>query len=224
MILPDSVIDQARDLNPLFTPEIHPKRTLRRELSRYQRQLLAKLLLSRKQDLFVLETISFPLATFEDGHTIASELLHVHGGDVWYDSDGNVKAELSIVPWEHRFGSMPWPAATWDGQVIYFLGVETDWSTVSQIVLRISTTPAAIDDPTVASSLPDYAEEVVVARLAYFMAKRTPEKVDVSIYRVDARDAEADFLRAASAKNRVVKSRVREVYPGTSAGGYLRSG
>lgn len=224
MLIPDDVIDQARDQHPKFNPEQHTNRILKRELSRYQRELVGKMVIARKQDLRVTESVAFPLGVFVDGHTIVSELLLVLGGDVFNDAAGVVRSPLFIVPWTNRFDTIPWPAVTWDGQVIHFLGIEKDWATVASVKLEIVTTPATISDPTVASVLPDLAEQTVTGRLAYFMARRDSE-VDPSAFRVDWMQAEKDFLRLQSSKNRSTRARVREVYPhGGSGGGYLRLG
>ena len=216
MLVPSSIIDQARDIHPSFTENLHPNNVVRRFLSRWQREIVGRLLIADRHAVRLVETVAFPLPTFEAGHALASEPQYLHGGDVKYGNPDDTR-ELNIVGWERRYDRVPWPAAAVFADTVYFLGIVRDWANVTSVDLFYAPVPSALPDISTASVLPDQAESAAVAAAAQFMGSRIPapkglEAVPLAKLVGDMERAEDKFLTLRSNRARATVGRVKENY------------
>ncbi len=210
------LIRSARDEHPSFADERrHPKETLLRGLSRYQRTLASKVLKRNNAAMVTTFEEDLPLADFAAGVEVPD--YKYPGGVEAIDGQG-VSSRIDLVPWQSRNGYLL--AAYLRAGVLYLTGTAVDW--VGFVTLRFFYVPEveALTALTGAGGtlvLPNAAEPCLVAFLAYLMAKRghkdeTVEKPDVTVHLTDWQAAEKDFLDEMHNHSTAESSIVRETF------------
>ena len=169
------VLEQAREQRAEWTPETHPNSLLIRYLSRYQRELLGRIMLRNPHAVTATEQIALPLADFDAGETLP-DFQRVLGGTVYLS--GNVTSPtypLTLVPWSQRLEPALRPAAYLEGFTLHLCGREADWAGYDRVdvsYVPLATQLTAMGD---VLTVPDVAESAVVEAVAAFLAVRTSD-------------------------------------------------
>lgn len=205
----------ARDEHPSFEERRHPSQVLLRALSRKQRSLVSKMLVSNSGALVTnLDTV-LPLADFDAGVTLPD---YKGAPSLEIEDAAGCKRSIDLVAWELRT-SYRMGAFIRNG-VLYLTGVAEDWTGLS--ILRFLYTPevmalTALTGANGTLVLPNSAEPCLVAYLAYFMAKRSHNdkavaQADRVEFKVLADEAEEDFLDEMDRSQQAVVSKVMETF------------
>lgn len=210
-LLASSVVVQARELDPGFTPQRHPQGTVLRALARIQRRLIAELAkIDRRQVTSTLE-ITLPLADFAAGAALeeagqAIEVSRLHLPLDMYVEGLTLPRPLDLIDWSDRHRT-PFDRVAWIRGTRLYLSMEAaDWTEVERIVVTYTPTPesVAITDELV---LPITAEEVLVQHLAGFMASRSKDE--------ELARARGEYLNAAAQAEALWLAEIRQRIPAT---------
>ncbi len=189
-----SARDEARD----FDDRHHPDPVLVRHLSRYQRRLVSRVVQLNPAAMTTFQTTSLPLADFDAGVTVPDfkrpaqiELEASPGSGTRVP-----KYESNLVPWEERFRFHL--AAYVRGSTLYLTGQAQDWVGFNTLRFYYVAEVDVLTDGDSVLVLPNAAEPVLVAYLAYVMAKRgsgeEAGRPDPKTFRADWRETEEEFL------------------------------
>lgn len=209
------VIRSARDASPTFDVRQHPDPVLLRALSRYQRELLARIIrLDPSRGVVSLDT-ALPLADFDAGIAVAAYKYPL-GAEA--TTTGETTAHpVNIVAYRDR---MNYRHAVYllNGR-LYLTGDAEDWVPFASVRFSYVPEPSALAMAmtTVLTLLPDAAEPCLVAYLASLMATRggAPEGMsppDPALHRAQWREAEELFLDEIGRCTQAVTSQVRETF------------
>lgn len=166
-------IDQAREKHRALTDAQSPTRAALNALNRYVRRLRWELSRINPDRYASTQTISFPLATFDNGAALTDPDAVILGGTITY-SNTDQENELTIVPWANRLQPGQGPAAYIVDGTMFFVGEEEDWSEVASVILRYHTVPTDAAQESSSVDLPDEALEPCVDYVAKWMANRGP--------------------------------------------------
>lgn len=220
----EDVITQARELDPAFTAERHPRRVAVNFLSRLQRRLVgawAKLEETQEVEVF---TVSFPLTDFAAGVLLQDDaesvgvplkITAVHRPLDIYIQGQDLPDDLELVRWGDRNRKGAERAAYIREDTLFFTGVERLYNDVTSVEFTYTPTPADIATLDEELVLPDTAEEAVVSWLGAFFARRSNEKELARPrreYLVEAQDAEALWLDEIRRREGATVSRTRVVW------------
>lgn len=172
------IIRSARDVHPAFTEQQTPDASLLRRLTQYGRELRGEVVRHDKQRIVTEETVSFPLADFDAGHTLTAH-QSVIGGDVVLRN--NDEHEFHVVDWSSRHGSIPYYSGWIRSGVLYFRENAAWWNGVTSVVLSYipSWDGFAVMSDTI--DLDDRAQTPMIAEAANFMAGRGQGESNVPI-------------------------------------------
>jgi hypothetical protein len=213
------VLNAARDCSPQFDTRRHPDRVLLRFLSRYQRDLVDRLVRLDPSQLVMTEDYSLPLPSFDAG--IAIPAYHYpFGAEVLSAHPGAHPVPIPLVNWADHARNRH--AVYLLSGVLFLCGKVHDWERF--VTLRWIYVPEVADLDTssqgamtqVLTALPDSAEPPLVAFLAMRMAMRggvdsgqTP--ADPASLGGDWKFEENRFFDAIGRNTQAVSSVMREV-------------
>jgi hypothetical protein len=215
------LLAEAREHDPTFTEERHPRKVLLAHLSSYVRELGGKMLTRYPNSLPpVVALVSLPVATFEAGFTLPEVGDPALPPDVYrirttwaLDREGHrlrcpIIGELSIGA-IHEF-----PSLFHRGRTFYQTGVERDWNGFTGIEITYTPIMGGIAVGATTLALPGDAMNALVTRLTSYMAIRAPETSGElrRYHRALHADAEQAFLERVQQWDDAVISRTREVY------------
>jgi hypothetical protein len=210
------VITAARDVHPAFDWRRNPDPVLLRFLNRYHRALCGKAVHRNESILAQEQVVPLPLAVFADGIALPA-YQYLHGATLVLVMDPTDKRPLEIVPWAHRYDPGKFPAAWIHGDHLYLRGEATDWVAWGSIVL--SYTPIAPDITAVTDTflLPDTALACLVAATAAYLGTRGAAdpglpKIPLEALKIEAAQAEEDFLNDVFLRRGAQTIRTREVW------------
>ena len=211
-LTPAGIIQQARELDAAFVRRIHPDEVLRSYLSRYQRSLVSELVAIDPSVVASMEPITLPLATFADGHTMPSEVLTWISIDA-VRADGQVDP-VQLVAFNDRHTTHFFPAVYFQAGVLYLVGVADQWTAWDTVRAYYVETPAAVASKDTTLVLPDTAEDLLVACLGDFMARRVKQGISqpLGIYREDLAIKRAAFMKLHHQRGGVAVTTVEEVW------------
>lgn len=205
------IVDEARDLSPVFDLARTPDRALVRHLTTYQNTLASAVALANPDALLVvLGTFNAPIAVWPTTNTLTPYLV-IRGGTVTFTGGEPPDQPLHITTFEQRYKYPPgYGAYTMDETHIVFTGLSADiWNSVATVTVWGVALPTPIPQDETAMTtvlypaLPDQARGTYVARLAAFLAVRaaghpsTPDaaRPDVQMFAGQAEEAHDSFLR-----------------------------
>lgn len=210
------VIRSARSLHPTFDKNRHPDRMLVETLSRYQRELLARIIRLDDSLAVTFFDTPLPLADFDSGIALPAykypssvEVTHVGAA-------GHQRvATVDLVPWQDHKAYHG--AAYIRNGVLYLTGRAQSWAGFSNVRFYYIPEPDAVDlslEGTL-DFLPQAAEPVVVAYLCKVMAGRGghgPNEVapNVGQFTKDWRDSESYFFDEIGHHTQAVVSTVKD--------------
>jgi hypothetical protein len=160
-----------------------------------------------------VEEITFPLATFEDGHTLPA-YVYMQGGTLWVQGGHDRAEPFNIVPYRNRFMPNMHSAGYIHGGVLYFCGDAGDWVQVEKVEISYvpePTLPTAMTDNV---PLPDGAFWPCVEHIAWWMARRQGVyegvRLDLLQFKADWKQAEREYLVEIAQHARGEANYVRE--------------
>ncbi len=164
------LIKSARDEHPTFDDRRHPDPVLLRELSRYQRELLAKIVAMDPTLAVEYVDTPLPLAVFENGIAIPA-YKYPFGAQVTHVRDGRTHP-VEIVSWESN--TLYRHAVYLLNGILFLCGKAHDWEHFTNIRFLYVPEIAALAMQTTAvlTYLPNAAESTLVSYLAMKMAQR----------------------------------------------------
>ena len=209
------LIRAGRDQHPTFDDRRHPDPVLLRALSRYQRELLARIIALDPSEAVTHLDTALPLADFHAG--IAVPVYKYPFGAEVTESGAEHSTPVDIVPWrsqaDHIF------AVYLVNNVLYLCGEDYNWTGYSNLRFLYVPEPAALilAMTTVLTYLPNAAEPALVAFLAFQMAKRGgagegQAKPDVSLFAAEWRAAEERLFDETGRRTQAVVSVIREAF------------
>lgn len=221
MIVLADLLSEAREHDPTFTEERHPRKVLLAHLSSYVRELGGKMLTRYPNALDpVVATIPLPVTTFEAGFAlptvgdppVAPDVYRIR--TTWVlDREGSrircpIIGELSTGA-IHEF-----PSLFHRGRTFFQTGTVRDWNGFLSIEITYTPIPAGIPVGATTLALPGDAMNVLVTRLTAYMAIRAPETASElrRYHRGLHSEAEDAFLARVQQWDDAVISRTREVY------------
>ena len=214
-----NLITAARDSSSTFDTRRHPDRVVLRFLSRYQRDLVDRLLRLDPSQLVTTEDYSLPLAHFDAG--IAIPAYHYpFGAEVLSSHPGAHPVRINLVNWaDHtRYRHAVYLLSN----VLFLCGKAADWDRFATLrwiyvpeVADLDTSSADAMSQTL-DALPDSAEPTLVAYLALKMAQRggagpgeTPP--DPGALGAEWKLEESRFFDVIGRNTQAVTSTIREV-------------
>jgi hypothetical protein len=214
------LIQAARDLSPAFDERRNPSPMLLRLLSTYQRRLAGKVVQRNQTVLTANQETALPLATFTAGITVPDykRPLKVWALESGNTADPDPKTEIELVGWT----ALPryLRGAALKDHVLYLSGVPADW--VNFTGIRFEYIPelnalTALTGSGGTLALPNAAEPVLVAYLAYRMAARGVKAEDVEPpdtprLRQEWLEAEDDFLGELIGQVQAESGIIRDVF------------
>ena len=216
-ILAGDVIDEARDLHPAFDKNRNPVKIVRRALSRYVSDLIAKINEIDETAITLEQSTPMPLAVFANGITLPANRGVQEVGAV--DLQGNV-ISVDLIPAGQRDQPHKMATAWIINGVLYLNGLAANWNSVASISVRYAPVAGQVLTDADLLSLPDSARSAVVGALAAFMAKRGQTDkdgdlppIDVQQFLTDAAKAESEFLTEIGNTLTSQVFRVRDVWP-----------
>ena len=174
-LVASAILTAARDLSAAFDSRRHPDRVLLRFLSRYQRDLVDRLVRLDPSQLVSYQDTALPLADFASGITIPA-YHYPMGAEITGGAPNARPHPIPLVSWADH-GRHHHAVYLLDG-VLYLTGraewwarfVNLRWMYVPEVA-DLDTSSAAAPAQ-VLTSLPDSAEPTLVAFLAAKMAQR----------------------------------------------------
>jgi hypothetical protein len=214
------VIERAREIHPAFGTAFNPERVLLSFMSRYRRQLVAKIAAINPDEVSTWQTISLPLAVFANGVAVADAFLWLGGDARPSGSTLQREVEFHLIPHAHRYSAHVWPRGWVVNGTLYLAGEATDWTGFDQISLRYVPMSADYTAGTDAIGVPDTAIDVMVYALADFMAQRTPAPRDGAMWnapdrrliRADFQSSEDRFLSAIGLRKHGLTATTQDVW------------
>lgn len=201
------VLNRARDQHPALDPVNTPLPLALRYLSECSRELYQAIAIRVPAYLAVELEVALPLASFEDGVDLTTEIpggwKDLLQGDFQLSTPATPESwvRAPFFPWEQRDLGRRAPAFTLRHNVIYFLGQEQFYSNYSNFKLSYTAIPTDLTADTNAIPLPDDARGTLALQLAAFFIARllgspsyqiTPQIVGAFDQR--AGKSRADFL------------------------------
>lgn len=224
-MLASEIIDQARELDPSFTNERHPRKVAINFLSRLQRRLVAEWARLEETSGYVeVFTATFPLADFESGIALETgesvpeplAITAFHNPlDIYLEGRLEEPDDIQLIAWADRNRRRRIRAAYVRENTLFFTGIEELWNDVVRVELTYTPTPAdiaALDEELV---LPITAEDALVSHLGAFFARRSKDTELARArreYMLEAQDAEALWLNEIRLREGAEISRTRVVY------------
>lgn len=173
-LVAQDLIDAARDLHVAFNDRRHPGGVLLRALSRYQRQLIPRIIQYNPSVLTQVQETSLPLADFDAGVTlpdfkypaaVEAETLPQESGL------RQPKFQVDLVPWQARFR---WHLGAFiRNNTLYLTGTARDWIGFTKLRFYYVAEVESLTAGTSVLVLPNAAEPCLVAYLAHVMGQRT---------------------------------------------------
>lgn len=213
------LLNAARDCSPQFDTRLHPDRVLLRFLSRYQRDLIDRLLRLDPSQLVTTQSYPLPLANFTAG--IAIPAYHYpFGAEVVSGHVGAHPHPVNLVPWtDHtRYRHAVYLLSN----TLFLCGKSADWERFISLTWIYVPEVADLDTSSqtaltqTLTALPDSAEPALVAYLAMKMAMRggadpgqTPP--DPASLAGDWKLEESRFFDQVGRNTQAVTSIIREV-------------
>lgn len=216
-----TVVENARSRHPGFDPITHPSGPVVRFLSSYQKELLSKIIGIDPSLVASEQTTALPLASFEDGIALPTDMLYFHGVvavDKTHTAANPNLWPITLIPWSQRDAhNRPARAAWQHGGRLYLSGTASSWTQAGSIVISYVPQAAAL---TLAGNfaVPDLAEMVLESAAARFMALRLMflgkmTAGEARIFTDDLDRAEATYLNSLVTAMGSQISTVEEVTP-----------
>ncbi len=201
------VDDYMRDLHPALSSSNAPDQLALRALSRFQRDLVREIVVKVPAFLSQQVAVALPLADFDAGIDLSALIP-----DGWTDLlDGFFRYSTAVPPFrdtrgvfaafEQRDMPQPFPAWTFQGNVVYLIGVAEDFAQISQFTLHYTGTPAELTTDQATFVLPDDCKDYFAAALAAFHLKRlvgnpsfNVDRQTAQLYGEDAAELRLQFL------------------------------
>lgn len=209
------LIKAARDAHPTFNDRRHPDAVLLRALSRYQRELLGRLIrLDQTQAVVQLDT-DLPLPDFDKGIPVYAYKYPMGAAVFQPNSDKSHDVEIVAFQDRHRYRG----AVFLLDNILYLTGRSRDWEPFSLIRFYYVPEPDALPAlmTTTLVYLPDSAENTLVTYLAMKMAQRGGHSATDGEQEPDAagiagewKVAEERLLDESARKTQAVSSQVRD--------------
>lgn len=213
-----SLVDEARDLHPSFDRRNNPDKLILRELERYERELIEKVVAVNEDYLrtTIEETLPPPTPNFPAWATGLSLPDHLVLHDAEYQI-GTDWYRMHIRPMAVEHDPGPMRTAYVAGRTAWLRGVEADWNGVSAVRFHYTAAPSGLPDLNTALTIGDSARTVLVNRLAFTMAKRAvtvpnASPPNVAEFRIDWQQAEEAYIVGAGGIRAGHTSQVREVW------------
>lgn len=204
------IVDQARDLHPSFDPLHLPDVTVYRALGRYQTRLVEKITQLNEEALAV--PVVFPKADVDAAALagraglglllpphlllVSLETVPVAGGqteEVYLTTYANVRdRSLSLFPAAYLIGQRLYPVHF--GTVWPIKGDTHGWETWDGLTAVLVPTPATALTPQDEVSLPETADDALVANLGLWMGGVRGVLRDNPWIQQNAQDAEAQAI------------------------------
>jgi hypothetical protein len=177
-LVADNLIVAARDASPTYDDRRHPDAVLLRALSRYQKELLGRIIRLDPSKAVEYFDQALPLTVFANGIAVPAYKYPL-GAQVTY-SGGTDVCHLTLVQWadnlrySHGGDESGARACYLLNGILFLCGEAEDWTEFSSLRWRYVAEPAALamSRATVLTLLPDSAEGTLVAYLALKMAQR----------------------------------------------------
>jgi hypothetical protein len=206
------VIQEARDVHPLFDPRMHPNGTMLRLLSSYQRAIFAKIAQSNPALCASNLYVSLPLADFAAGVKLPS-FTYMLPSPTLITENGQIREPIDLVnaTFQSDF-EQPRKFAYLQGGSLFLGRRAENYNSYNQLRLQMVLTPrdlVGLNDPLM---LPDFGMDTYVGHLVTKMAMRmTPPLTGVAV--VGEAD-ERNFLAAVAQQKGAEVSMTRDVFPG----------
>lgn len=212
MFTAEEVIDGARAQDPSFSEDRHPPSVCLPFLTWWWRRIAGRIIRIAPDAISDEIVVPLPLADFEAGEALTTELLRVRGGDALLASGETV--EVRVVPFGHRHQARYWPACYIRGQTLHLLGRENDWNRFQSVTIHGTAVPPSITDSTDQINLPDLALEAASTALAARLAKRAPDELagSLQLLQDEADEAQGELLDTLQEKDSATVSIVKEVF------------
>jgi hypothetical protein len=208
------LVTAARDEHPTFDDRRHPDPVLLRALSRYNKELLGKII--RLDDSKGVEYFdqALPLAVFDNGIAIPA---YKYPFGLQATALGRTRPHpLDLVSWEES--SQYRHAGYLLNGILFLCGRPHDWTSFSSVRFLYVAEPAALamDLATVLTAMPDSAEPTLVAYLALKMAQRGgagegETRPDPGVFGAQWQAAEDRLLDEMGRNTQAVSSVIRDV-------------
>lgn len=223
-MIADSLINAARELDPAFTVQRHPRRVALNWLSRLQRRLVAEWVKLDETAIVDVYTITFPLADFDAGEELVDpdesvatplEITATRRPLSLFLRDEPKPVDMELIRWGSRNRRVQSRAAYLVGSTMFFTGHVEDYEDVERVEFTYTATPKQLASPAAELVLPLSAEEVCVTSLGGFFARRMNDKELARPrreYIQEAADAEALWLDEIRRRQGATISQVREVW------------
>lgn len=224
------VVNQARDAHAALSPTNAPQPIAIRRLTLFQRTLVTEIVRRVPGFLAQTVTVNLPLTDFDAGidlsSTIASGWLDLPDGVFTYAQSPSPSRSVpgTFVPFEQRMFQGARPAFTFLNNVLYFIGLATEYTQYASFTLSFTSLPSALVDGNSTFILPDDALECLAAELAAVWIQRLVGNPNFDVdgdaaaaLRADANRTKAEFLTRIFRLTQRQSYRVRDRQPG---GGY----
>lgn len=207
-----AVIEEARDQHAAFDAERTPDAVCIRHVSRYTRELYARVV--EKNDQLYVNSFeeTLPLADFVNGFALPADFMKILGGHV--TDVAEYQHVLQFVSHRNRWHPGCHTPVYILNQTVYFCGYEGDWLKATKAVIHYIPEPTL---PTAAADtvpLPDGSSRVVAENLAFFMARRSHayegEAVPAALFYQSWRESEKEFLVEIAQHSRQQFNVIRE--------------
>lgn len=228
-----SIISDMRDLHGAFGSADAPNVLCRRFLSRYQRNLAAKIYNVAPSYFGQLGTnvvadavLAIPAtqAAFDAGIQIiaapAADIFLVREvyGQRTDDASQTGQDKIEVIPRLRRGGiNNRFPFVWIDGIYLFPGGRVEDWVAYASIKVRYTVVPSDLSADGTKIALQDDAADVMLAALAQFVAARITSlpgrlPIDLGYFKGEADKAEAEYLERVALGNRGQSERIMEVW------------
>jgi hypothetical protein len=193
-LLLGGVIDGIRNEHPAFDKTRVPDPVLSKALDRYQRALIAKAVFRDKTFLSDTVTVAAP-TTVDMTVPLAGvpDAIAFIGG--WLVRDTGKREQLEEVSVARRLEAGR--TVTLMNGKFYQNGSDPDWRAITELELTLIPLPPPLQNARSAFLLPEMAESALVAHGAFKAARRAEsfdDTVNVDQFRVDAQQAETEYL------------------------------
>ena len=164
------ILTASRDQSPTYDDRRHPDAVLLRALSRYQKELLGRIIRLDPSKAVEYFDQALPLTVFANGIAVPAYKYPL-GAQVTY-SGGTEVRHLELVSWPDNLRHHH--ACYLLNGILFLCGEAEDWTEYSTLRWRYVAEPAALamSRATVLTLMPDSAEGTLVAYLALKMAQR----------------------------------------------------
>jgi hypothetical protein len=208
------IIEGARDFHASLDPHAHPDSVFIRFLDRYHKRLVLKVAQINPDEISSFQTISLPLATFDNG-AAANDAHQYYSGKAFFLNASDLWDRVEILPWESRDRPTYFPAVSLVNGVIRLHGVAEDWTAYGSLELRYVPMTTKLDDGADTIVLPDTALDCLSLAAAHFGMRRQPEQPYKTFFaelRAEWMEAEGLFLGEIAGRMRAHNSQINEVW------------